>query len=86
MNKGFYKKAEEASRKHGKKSPSNNKHSFLEGVEFCDKNSPKKFDEKEMFQAVYDCVGHFAFQNNIKIKGTELTAWFKKYIKKTNNV
>jgi len=81
MNKTFFKKAEAASRKHAKKGGSNNKHSFMDGVEFCNKNSPNQFDEKEVFQALYDGIGHFAHKHDIKIKGNELTTWFKKYIK-----
>jgi hypothetical protein len=81
MNKAFFKKAESASRKHEKKGGSNNKHSFMDGVDFCSKNSPNKFNEKEMFQAVYDGIGFFAHKNDIKINGKELNSWFKKYIK-----
>lgn len=80
MNKSFYKKSEEASRKHEKKGGAN-KHSFMEGVNFCNNNSPKQFDEKEMFQTLYDGVGHFAQKNDIKINNKELLNWFKNHIK-----
>jgi len=82
MNKAFSKKAVEASRKHEKKGESRNRNCFVEGVNFCDKNSPKQFTEKDMFQLLYDGIGHFAHKNNLTINGKDLQNWFKKNIKK----
>lgn len=83
MNKFFSKKAAEASRKHEKKDKlTKSRNCFMSGVEFCDKNSPKQYTEKDMFQLLYDGVGHFANKNDITINGRELQSWFKKTLKK----
>lgn len=82
MNKKFSKKIEQAARRHEKLADNRNRNCFKTGAEFWDKNSPKQFTEKDMFQMLYDGVGHFAYKNNITINGYDLTKWFKKYIKK----
>lgn len=81
MNKTFSKQAETASRKHEKKGEGKSRHCFMEGVVFCNKNSPKQFTEDDMFQILYDGVGNFALQHKLEIKSSDLKQWFKKYIK-----
>ena len=81
MNKNFSKKVEVASRKHEKKGLSKSRHCFIAGAEFVDKNSPKQFDEKDMFQILSDGVSHFAINNDLTVNTTELNKWFKKYMK-----
>ena len=82
MKKGFIVKLEQAARKHEKKSPNRSRNCFKAGAEFCDENSPKQFTKEDMFQVLYDGIGHFAFKNKININGNELTKWFKEYLKK----
>ena len=81
MNKAFLKEATEASRKHEKKGDNRNRNCFVEGVTFCDKNSPKQYTEKDMYQMLCDGMGHFAHKNNLTINVADLKSWFKTYIK-----
>jgi hypothetical protein len=82
MNKQFSKKVEQAARKHEKLADNRNRNCFTAGAQFCDKNSSKQYTEKDMFQMLYDGVGHFAHKNNITINGNQLQKWFKEYIRK----
>jgi hypothetical protein len=82
MKKSLISQLEVASRKHEKSGTNRNRNCFKAGAEFCYKNSEKQFTKADMFQMLYDGIGHFAYKNNIIIDGKELDKWFKKYVKK----
>lgn len=82
MNKAFSKKVEQAARKHEKSADNRNRNCFINGAQFCDKNSLKQYTKEDMFQILYDGIGHFAHKNKLTISGRDLTKWFKEYIKK----
>ena len=57
----------------------NIKQAFKEGAKW---QAERMYSQEEVSVKLYECLGYFAYQNNIVINGNDVDEWFEQHKKK----